>query len=62
MTEQRLLIKDDSELFYIIRRGPELRRQKGIAEPTETFDVKEASKTWHEMRQARVIFNRKIEL
>ena len=53
MTEQRYLIKDDSELFEMIRRGPELRREKGIAEPTETFDVKEATKEWHEMRKAR---------
>jgi predicted RNase H-like HicB family nuclease len=55
MTEQRALMKDDRDLFEMIRRGRELRRARGIPEPTGEFDAKEATEKWHEMRQAWAI-------
>jgi len=53
MTEQHYLIKDDSELVEMIQRSAQQRRQMGIPEPTEEFNIREASNEWHEMRKRR---------
>ncbi len=55
MSEERVIVKDDSDLVEIIMEGQELRRQYGVPEPSTTCLSDRASlkAEWQCMRQAR---------
>ena len=55
MSEERVIIKDDSDLVEMIMEGRELRRQYGVPEPDTTHlsDRATLKAEWERMRQAR---------
>lgn len=51
--EEIVLDKDDRDLVEMVKRGKEMRREKGIAESTQEYDAKQAALEWHRLREAR---------
>lgn len=55
MSEEQVIVKDDSDLVEIIMEGQELRRQYGVPEPSTTHlsDRATLKAEWQRMRQPR---------
>lgn len=51
--EEIVLDKDDRDLVEMVKRGKEMRREKGVAESTQEYDARPATLEWHRLREAR---------
>ncbi|MFQ5342011.1 MAG: type II toxin-antitoxin system HicB family antitoxin [Anaerolineae bacterium] len=51
--EEIVLDKDDRDLVEMVKRGKEMRREKGVSESTQDYDARHATLEWHQLRETR---------